>query len=155
MPISRSGKTTSYKGRFVPKNPKKYRGDYKNIVYRSLWELRAMKSFDENSNVLEWSSEETVVPYYDPTQGRNRRYFPDFVVKTLQKDGSTKTLMLEVKPYQQTVEPQKQKRITKRYITEVTTYVTNKEKWRAAQEYCLDRGWHFQIITEKELGIKS
>ena len=144
----------TYKGRFQPRNPKKYRGDYKNIVYRSLWELRAMKSFDENSNVLEWSSEEVIVPYYDPTAGRNRRYFPDFVVKTLQRDGSIKTLMLEVKPYQQTVEPQKQKRITKRYITEVTTYVTNKEKWKAATEFCLDRGWEFRIITEKELGIK-
>jgi hypothetical protein len=144
----------TYKGRFLPKNPKKYRGDYKNIVWRSTWELRAMKSFDENPNVMEWSSEEVIVPYYDPTAGRNRRYFPDFVVKTLQKDGSIKTLMLEVKPYSQTVEPKKQKKVTKRYITEVTTWGTNQAKWRAAEEYCLDRDWHFKVITEKELGIK-
>jgi hypothetical protein len=144
----------TYKGRFSPKNPKKYRGDPKNIVFRSLWELRAMRTFDENPSVLEWSSEEVIVPYYDPTRGRNRRYFPDFVVKTLQKDGSTKTLMLEVKPYKETQEPTKQKRITKRYITEVTTWATNQSKWKAAEEYCLDRGWEFRLVTEKELGIK-
>jgi hypothetical protein len=141
----------TYKGRFSPKNPKKYRGDPTNIVFRSLWELKAMKTFDENPSVLEWSSEEVIVPYYDPTRCRNRRYFPDFVVKTLQKDGSTKTLMLEVKPYKETQEPTKQKRITKRYITEVTTWATNQSKWKAAEEYCLDRGWEFRLVTEKTL----
>jgi hypothetical protein len=144
----------AYKGIFKPVNYKKYRGDPTRIVYRSLWERKAMKYFDENPNILEWSSEETIVPYYDPVQGKNRRYFPDFVIKARQADGSTKTIMLEVKPKKETIEPKKQKRITKRYITEVTTWGTNQAKWKAAKEYCLDRGWSFQLITEKELGIK-
>lgn len=144
----------AYKGKFSPKNYKKYKGDPTNIIYRSLWELKAMKKLDENPNVLEWSSEETVVPYYDPTTGRNRRYFPDFIVKARQPDGSTKTMMLEVKPAKETKEPKKRKRITRQYITEVTTWATNQAKWKAAEEYCLDRGWIFKLITEKELGIK-
>jgi hypothetical protein len=144
----------AYKGIFKPVNYKKYRGDPTRIVYRSLWERKAMKYFDENPNILEWSSEEVIVPYYDPVQGKNRRYFPDFVIKARQADGSTKTIMLEVKPKKETIEPKKQKRITKRYITEVTTWGTNQAKWKAAKEYCLDRGWSFQLITEKELGIK-
>lgn len=143
------------KGRFAPKNPGKYRGDPTNIIYRSGYEIKAMKTFDENPNVLEWSSEEVIVPYFDPTTGRNRRYFPDFVVTVRQKDGSVKTLMIEVKPYQQTVEPRKRKRITKQYITEVTTWATNNGKWAAAREYCSDRGWEFQLVTEKELNIKA
>jgi hypothetical protein len=31
------------------------------------------------------------------------------------------------------------------------TWGVNEAKWKAAQEYCLDRGWVFQIMTEKQL----
>lgn len=144
----------TYKGKFVPKNPKKYVGDPTNIIFRSLWERKVMIYLDENSTVLEWRSEEIAIPYYDPTTGKYRRYFPDFIVKAKTANGGTKTLMLEVKPKKQTIEPKVQKRKTKAYITEVTTWATNKSKWEAAREYCLDRGWEFKIITEIELGIK-
>lgn len=144
----------AYKGKFKPINYVKYKGDPTNIVYRSLWERKAMAHFDENPNVLEWSSEELAVPYYDPIQGKMRRYFPDFIITVRQSDGSIKTKMLEVKPLKETKEPKKQKKITKKYITEVTTWGTNQAKWKAAEEYCLDRGWDFQLITERELGIK-
>ena len=30
----------------------------------------------------------------------------------------------------------------------------NQAKWKAAQEYCLDRRIEFKLITEDELGIK-
>ena len=46
-----------YKGRFLPKNYQKYRGDYNNIIYRSSWELRVMKYFDEHPHVIWWASE--------------------------------------------------------------------------------------------------
>ena len=61
--------------------------------------------------------------------------------------------MLEVKPKKQTIQPEPQKRVTKKYITEVTTYVVNEAKWKAATEYCLDRGWDFKILTEHDLGL--
>lgn len=144
----------AYKGRFTPKNPEKYKGDPENIIYRSLWELRVMKNLDENPNVLQWASEEIVVPYYDPTTRKHRRYFPDFIVRAKRKDGSIVTMMLEVKPKAQTIEPKVQSKKTKRYITEVTTWATNQAKWKAAQEFCLDRQWEFKLITEDELGIK-
>jgi len=144
----------AYKGKFSPKNPKKYKGDPTGIIYRSLWELKVMKHLDENPNVLEWSSEETIVLYFDPVQNKKRRYFPDFIVKVRKSDGSTHTMMLEVKPKAQTIEPKVQNKKTKQYITEVTTWATNSAKWKAAQEYCLDRQWEFRLITEVELGIK-
>jgi hypothetical protein len=144
----------AYSGRFSPKNPKKYRGDPTNIIFRSLWELKVMKYLDENPSVVEWSSEETIVLYFDPVQNKRRRYFPDFIVKIRKPDGTTHTMMLEVKPKAQTVEPKVQKRKTKQYITEVTTWATNSAKWAAAREYCLDKGWEFKLITESELGIK-
>jgi hypothetical protein len=141
----------SYKGRFQPKHPEKYKGDPTNIIWRSLWELKVMKRLDENPNVLEWSSEETVVPYYDPSTGRNRRYFPDMVAKMKLSDGSIKTRMIEIKPKKETIEPIPQKKKTKRYITEVTTWATNSSKWKYAKEYCSDRGWEFMIITEDHI----
>jgi len=39
--------------------------------------------------------------------------------------------------------------VTKRYIEEVKTWGTNLSKWRAAQEFCDDRGWTFMVLTEK------
>ena len=53
----------SYKGRFKPKEYKKYKGDPTKVVYRSMWELRFMKYCDSNPSILEWSSEEIVIPY--------------------------------------------------------------------------------------------
>lgn len=141
----------AHKGRFTPKNPKKYKGDPTNIIFRSLWELRVMKHLDETDSVLEWSSEEVIVPYISPVDNRKHRYYPDFLVKVRRADGSTATMMLEVKPKVQTLEPKVQKRKTKRYITEVTAWATNQAKWKYARDYCLDRGWEFRLITEDEL----
>jgi hypothetical protein len=141
----------SYKGRFSPKHPKKYKGDSTNIIFRSLWERKVMSYLDENPNVLEWSSEEIIVPYISPIDNRYHRYFPDFLIKVKQTDGTSRTILIEVKPKHQTVEPKSQKRKTKQYITEVTTWATNQAKWQYAKEYCLDRGWEFKILTEDEI----
>lgn len=144
----------AYKGRFSPKNPKKYRGDPTNIIYRSLWELRVMKWLDEKQSVIEWASEEIAIPYISPEDGRWHRYFPDFLAKMQGPNGQTKTVMIEVKPKHQTKEPVKKKKITKQYIKEVVEYGKNQAKWAAAREYCLDKGYEFVIITEDHLGIK-
>lgn len=144
----------AYKGRFTPKNPKKYHGDPTNIIYRSLWERRVMVWLDDNPNVVEWGSEEVVVPYRSPEDNRIHRYFPDFIVKSRTPEGRIKTTLIEVKPKHQTKEPVKKKKITKQYITEVLTWGKNQAKWKAAMEYCEERGWEFKILTEEHLGIK-
>ena len=149
----KTGNFKTYTGRFFPRNPKKYKGNVDNIIYRSGWELRAFKYFDENAFVLEWQSEELVIPYYDPATGRHRRYFPDIVAVVKEESGKVKTIVIEIKPRQQTQEPKVQKRITRRYITEVSTWATNNAKWKAAEDFCELRGWEFVIMTEKELGI--
>lgn len=144
----------AYKGKFRPKHPKKYRGDPTKIIYRSLWERNCMRYFDDNPNVLKWSSEEVIVPYKSPLDGRYHRYFPDFLIRIKNKQGQLETIMIEVKPYKETKEPKPQKRLTKNYLVEVKTWSINKRKWEAAIEFCKDRKWKFMIITEKELGIK-
>ena len=142
----------SYKGWFTPKNPKKYKGDPANIVYRSSWELRAMKWFDEQPNVIWWSSEELFIPYRSPIDQQMHRYFPDFVVRIRQINGKEVTMVLEVKPERQTQKPV-QKRQTKKFLQEAATYAINQEKWRAADLFCKEHGWQFKIITEKDLGL--
>jgi hypothetical protein len=112
-----------------------------------------MKRFDESPLILQWSSEETVIPYVSPVDGRPHRYFPDFIIKVKTAQG-IKTYVVEVKPQKQTEEPTKKSRKTKKYITEVATYAVNQAKWNAAEEYCLDRGWEFKVLTENDLGIK-
>ena len=77
----------SYKGKYRPSNPEKYRGDYTGIVYRSLWELKFMKYCDSNENILEWGSEEIVLPYVSPIDNRYHRYFPDFYIKVKERGG--------------------------------------------------------------------
>ena len=48
----------SYKGKYYPSYPRKYKGDPTNIIYRSLWERKFMVYCDKNEKILEWGSEE-------------------------------------------------------------------------------------------------
>lgn len=145
-----------YQGFFSPRNPQKYRGDPTNIVYRSSWELKAMNRFDSDPQIIWWSSEETIVPYRSPVDNRIHRYYVDFTVRLNTLDGRTKTLLIEVKPLYQTMPPvlTEGKKKSKTYIKQVMTWGVNSAKWKAAREYCKDRGYEFIIMTEKELGIK-
>ena len=88
---------TYKQGIFNPINKEKYVGDVNNIVWRSSWELRAMKYFDSSRHVVEWSSEETIILYKSPVDGRMHRYFTDFKIKVRDKNGNIKTYIIEVR----------------------------------------------------------
>jgi len=112
-----------------------------------------MRWCDGNVNILKWSSEEVVIPYKSPIDNRYHRYFPDFYVKMKSSTGKIEERLIEVKPQKQVKGPTIQKRRTKKYIAEVYEFAKNQAKWQAAESFCKDRKWNFQIITEKELGI--
>ena len=143
----------SYKGKYYPSFPRKYKGDPTNIIYRSLWERKFMVYCDKNQNILEWASEEIAIPYRSPIDNRVHRYFPDFYMKVKEMNGKIKRYMIEVKPAKQTKPPTKPKRQTKGYIREAYEYAKNQAKWKMAREFCADRQWEFKVVTEKELGI--
>jgi len=107
-----------------------------------------MKWCDATRTVQEWGSEEIIIPYISPVDGKRHRYFPDFYVKI-----EGRRYLVEVKPLKQTKEPKTQKRMTKRYINEVVTWSVNQAKWKAASEFCKDQNWEFMLITEKELKV--
>tara|TARA_Y100001968_G_C19237172_1_gene657526 strand:- start:168 stop:611 length:444 start_codon:yes stop_codon:yes gene_type:complete len=145
----------AYRGKFVPKNIDKYDGNPYDITYRSLWERGAFRYLDMNPDVVKWGSETIVVPYRCGTDGRMHRYFPD--LKVTFKTGVT--LLVEIKPASQVNPPKvnKNSRKRRRYIKEVLTWKKNDSKWKAANEFAQDRGWVFDIWTEKTLrsmGIK-
>ena len=140
--------TKSYRGLFRPTNPKKYVGNTKQIVYRSLLERRFMRYCDLNEDILYWASEELPVRYYNPLDKKYHRYFPDFVVKTVNND----KYMIEIKPSRQVAKPKPPKKKTKSYMRESFEYIKNQAKWQAAKSYCDDNGMQFKVITEKDLG---
>ena len=135
-------------GKYRLRLPSKYKGDPRNVVFRSSWEYKFMQWCDSRSVVQEWGSEEIAIPYISPVDGKRHRYFPDFYVKV-----NGKKYIVEVKPFRQTKEPKTQKRMTKSYINEVFTWGVNQAKWKAATEFCKDYGMEFMLITEKELRI--
>lgn len=140
----------SLKGKYRPRNPKKYKGNPMMIEYRSSWELSVMKWMDRNPKVIWWQSEEKAIWYYDPVTKKKRRYFPDFIFHYERADGIEVTEVIEVKPQSQVDGPPKNpKRRTKSWFYQVQTYVTNRAKWEAATGWCEDRGYSFRFLTEK------
>ena len=149
----------SYKGKFRPKNPNKYKGNPSNIIYRSLLERRFMVYLDNNPSILKWSSEEIIIPYVSPVDNRVHRYFPDFYMKYRNNKDMIVEELIEVKPFSQCTPPNPKKKLTKtgrtskRYLKEVQTYMVNDAKWSLAMKYCKDRKWKRRILTEKDINI--
>lgn len=152
----------AYKGRYKVKNPQKYKGDPTKVIYRSLWEFKFFRYCDDHPDILEWNSEEIVIPYYSPVDGKMHRYFPDVWLKKKSSFGEgVDTVLIEIKPEAQTKAPDIRKknntptgRVSRRYLNEVKRYGINSAKWEAAEKYCAQRGWSFEILTEKKLGIR-
>lgn len=144
---------SKYQGLYKPKNPSKYVGNSDNIVFRSLWELNVMEYLDKHPDVIQWASEELAIPYLSPVDGRMHRYFPDFIAKLKTKTNKIETVMIEVKPLQQTLPPDTSRKKTKRLYEEIKTYAVNQAKFEAAKEYCSKLGWRFEIVTENDLKL--
>lgn len=144
----------TYKGKYRITKPEKYKGNHKDVVYRSAWERFAFRWCEKNPAVKYWNSEETVIPYVSAVDNKVHRYFVDLTIWF--EDGTV--FIVEIKPKSQTKPPVKPKRKTQRYMTEALTYVVNECKWKAAAKYAKDRGWHFVKWTEDELermGMKT
>ena len=142
----------SYKGKYIPNNPKKYKGNSSQVIYRSLWERKVMVYCDRNDKVIEWGSEEVIVPYRSPWDGKIHRYFPDFYMKVEQKSGNVKKFLIEVKPKSQCKSPVKNpKRKTRNWYKQVKAWGINQAKWKSAEQYCKDKGMEFKILTEDHL----
>lgn len=115
-----------------------------------------MSYLDTHPDILAWESEEFFIPYRSPIDGKIHRYFIDFKVTMKLANGDIVTRLIEVKPSSQCKPPVKKEKskITPKYLKEVQTWGINSAKWDSAKAYCDKNGYEFQIITEKDLGIK-
>lgn len=141
--------STKYRqGIFKPVNKDKFLGSH--AIYRSGLELKFMRFCDNNPNVVRWGSENVVIPYISPLDGRVHRYYVDnFVVI---KEGSVvKKYLIEIKPFKQTLTPSTKYKKKEHLIYEQATYIKNQAKWEAAKQFCKQKGLEFLIITEKDL----
>lgn len=144
----------AYSGRYHIINHKKYVGDPSKIFYRSLWERKFMVYCDRNDKVIEWGSEEIIIPYLSPWDNRMHRYFPDFYIKVRQESGKLKKFIIEVKPKRQCKPPKPVTRKTKKFLNEVKTYSINQAKWQYAAAWCEHNNMEFKILTEDHLNIR-
>ena len=151
----------AYKGRYRPTNIEKYKGDPTKIIYRSSWELKFFRYIDRHPDIIWWQSEEISIPYISPIDGKPHRYYPDVVLQRRVGEDKYEIVMIEIKPEKQTRAPDLSKRnatktgrISRRYLNEVKNYGVNEAKWEQARNYCKQRGWRFEVMTEKHLGIK-
>jgi len=63
--------------------------------------------------------------------------------------------IIEIKPSKETRPPKKGKN-QRRYLQESMTYIKNRNKWKAAEEFAAKQGWRFAIWDEhflKKAGI--
>ncbi len=143
----------TYKGKYVIRNPDKYVGDPDDVIYRSLWEKSAFKWCEDSPRVKRWNSEQVIIPYMCEADRKVCRYHLDLCVEFA--DG--RIVLVEIKPANQTKQPKKRSRTTKKYLKEVAVYAKNQSKWKAAAAFAKKNGVEFEIWTEhqlKALGIK-
>lgn len=121
-----------------------------HALYKSTLELRFMQYADANPLVDWWAVEPFCINYVKPTDNKVHRYFPDFILHQ-----NNKTILVEVKSYDETQPPEAPRKLTARskaqYYTAVQTWHINQAKWRAAREFCKQRNIHFCILTERDL----
>lgn len=124
-------KRSQFKGKFTPRNPVKYAGNVKQIVYRSSWERLFMSYCDRHPSVLSWSSEEVKISYQ--FEGKHRTYYPDFWLTMINSKGQAVEKLVEIKPHYQ------------------KRWKINQAKWDQAKIACSQNGVEFLVLTEKEL----
>lgn len=110
------------------------------IIYRSSYERKFIAWLENCKEVKHWGSECIKIPYlYDDQKWHN--YYPDYFVEF--KDG--RKMLVEIKPSSQTRPPQGR---NSWYTNE---YKKNIYKWKAAKEFCDNKGYIFRIFTEKTI----
>ena len=121
------------------------------VNYRSGLELKCLRYCDLNKYVNKWSLEPFCIPYVSPVDNKMHRYFIDFFIEF--QNGQK--FLVEVKSSGETREPKKPGKKTEKailnYQKALQTFAVNTAKWKAATQFCQDKGMTFIILTENEL----
>ena len=142
-------------GYYALTNAEKYIGDPTKIIYRSSWEYRFCKYCDTTPEITMWSSEPVAIPYVSPLDGKQHSYFVDFYMKLEKPDGAIEYLV-EVKPSKSLKQPVMAEGLVtmnklKQFNDAASTWVINRAKFKAAEEFARINGKSFIIVTEEFL----
>lgn len=138
-------------GIYTPTNYQKF-GQLK-CIYRSSYELQFLKWCDNHPKISSVLYEKIVIPYICKTDGKMHRYYIDCKIVMNEFHGS-KTYLIEIKPFRQTIPPKPSKRKKQSTILEESfNYTKNTSKWDSAKQYCKKMGWRWCILTEKGIYI--
>lgn len=135
-----SKKSRYVQGYVNPHTCKKLIDKSKPIIYRSSYEKKFIVWLEGSKRVAHWSSECIRIPYLY-VDGKMHSYYPDYYVEF--EDGSR--MLVEIKPLNQTKPPVNENAWASR------EWVRNSCKWKAAQEFCCNKGIQFKILTENTI----
>lgn len=141
--------------RFNPINKQKYIGNVGNIWARSSWELKFLRWCDRNPSVLKYNSEDVIIKYFSSADNKIRNYHIDFYIIVKKLDGTISKMLIEIKPYVQTIQPKKNNKKNKTFLYECYTYQVNMDKWQAAEKFAFKNSMEFKVLTEYDLGLKK
>ena len=131
-----------HQGMLNPKSMKKYFSSCKDepIIYRSGLEYQFIMFCENNPKIKRWASEPISIQYFSRISQSNKNYYPDYVIETYEGN----KIIVEIKPYAQTIKPAMQ---DSAWLKEA--WITNTDKWNAANEFAHKHNAKFIIITEK------
>jgi hypothetical protein len=161
-PTNKNGTQKYKQGLYTPINKDKVLklNSEGGIYYRSSWEYKVYLWLDHNPKIRVWGAEVLKIPYSVEIVDENgilkkteHTYYPDCYYEILNEDSSIKKVLMEIKPYNETIEPKIPLRATRKQLENVeyaiTQYKKNLFKWNSALEYCKNRDIKFVIMTEK------
>lgn len=172
-PKKKDGTSKYRQGNFIPANSDKVLklNSQGGIYYRSSWEYKVCMYLDTNEKILQWGCECIRIPYTKTSVKKAKdgimdykttehTYYPDFWYKRLRDDGSIQEVVMEVKPYSETVPPKSPatnatRKQLENFEYSMNMYNSNMYKWEHAIAFCESRDIKFTIMTEayiKRLG---
>ena len=128
-----------------------------------------MTWLDINEKVTKWGAECIKIPYqlthFDDgdINLKNHTYYPDFYYEMLLNDGSTKRVIMEVKPMKEyknvilvkekaiQIKPNSTIKQLKNMEYDIKMAQKNLAKWENMIKFCDKKGWEFIIVTEEHL----
>lgn len=142
-------------GFYVPKNPNKYVGDFRKLIFKSSLERKFMVYCDLSTDVLRWGYEMHTIPYYNPIDKKVHKYIIDFWYE-IKSNNETKKYLIEIKPENGTKQPvlnekNKSLKSINSFNKAAIEYIKNMSKWKYAKAFAEKVGVEFKVITDIDL----
>lgn len=147
-------------GYYQLKNPKKYKGETNEIIFRSGWEYAVMRHCDLSNDIVEWSSEPIGIKYVSPIDNKVHDYFVDFYICIVTETNEVKRYLAEVKPIKDykdkpIFEGKQTVKKMESYKQRMKTWLINNAKFKYAKEYAKVLNMEFIILNEDSIFGKA